>query len=309
VHILVAEDEPVSRHRLRAFLQKWGYTVHVAVDGAEALAALSAVDSPELVVLDRIMPAIDGLEVCRRIRQAAVEPYVYVILLTAQGEQLEIIEGFEAGADDYITKPFEIQELRARVRTGARIVALQQELVAARERLRVEATHDSLTGLLNRAAFVEAFDKEVSRARRHQTPLAVIMADLDHFKAINDQHGHLAGDTVLREAARRLRSSLRTSDVIGRYGGEEFIVAAPQCGLADAEILAERFRASICTPEIDLSDRLIRVTMSVGVAATADMQHAAHLIKAADQALYRAKNAGRDRVELSPLPAQFTSAR
>jgi two-component system cell cycle response regulator len=301
VKILVAEDEPLSRQRLQAVLHKWGYSVQIAVDGAEALHALRQPDSPRLAVLDRMMPEVDGVDVCRTIRKHGSEPYVYVILLTAQGKQEEIIEGFEAGADDYITKPFEVQELKARVRTGARIVELQEQLIAAREQLRVEAMHDSLTGLLNRSAFFEAFDREVLRARRRRTPLAVIMADLDHFKAINDQHGHLVGDIVLRETADRLRASLRGVDVIGRYGGEEFIVAAGDCSLTNARGLAERFRSTVCTPAIEIPGGSLNVTMSVGVAAASDMNVSEHLVRTADEALYRAKRGGRNRVEIAVL--------
>ena len=295
--VLVAEDEPVSRLRLQAFLSKWGYSVLVAPDGAEALRMFHR-ERPRLVVMDRMMPHMDGVDVCRTIRQQAPEPYVYIILLTAQDDAREIIEGFEAGADDYITKPFEVQELEARIRTGARIVELQEQLIAAREQLRIEATHDSLTGLLNRAAFFEGFQKEVVRARRYKTPLALIMADLDHFKAINDQHGHPNGDRVLRETARRLRTSIRASDVIGRYGGEEFVVAAPDCRLEDAQALAERFRASICAVPVEIGGEWIFVTMSLGVAATCDMDEADRLLQVADDALYRAKHAGRNTVEV-----------
>jgi diguanylate cyclase (GGDEF)-like protein len=302
VKVLVAEDEPVSRHRLQTFLGKWGYAVLTAADGAEALNLLRR-EGPKLVVLDRMMPHVDGLAVCRAIREGPPEPYVYVILLTAQDDQREIIEGFEAGADDYITKPFEVPELEARVRTGARIIALQEELIAAREQLRIEATHDPLTGLLNRAAFFEGFHTEVARARRYHTPLALVMADLDHFKAVNDRHGHLTGDMVLREAARRLRASLRASDVIARYGGEEFVVAAPDCGIEDALALAERFRASICARPIDVPGGPVAVTMSLGVAATADMDEADRLMRVADEALYRAKHAGRNKVELEVIGA------
>jgi len=297
VKVLVAEDEPVSRLRLQAFLSKWGYSVLVASDGAEAVRLFER-ERPRLVVLDRMMPHLDGLDVCRTIRQHGAEPYVYVILLTAQDNTREIVEGFQAGADDYITKPFEVQELEARVRTGARIAELQEQLIATRERLRIEATHDSLTGLLNRAAFFEGFQKEVVRAQRYKTPLALIMADLDHFKAINDQHGHPTGDLVLRETAHRLRSSIRASDVIGRYGGEEFVVVAPDCGLHDAQALAERFRATICGLPVEIGSEWILVTMSLGVAATCDMDEADRLLQVADEALYRAKHAGRNTVEV-----------
>ena len=300
MNVLVAEDDPVSRLRLQAFLSKWGYTVLTAADGAEAVRVFER-ERPRLAVLDRMMPHMDGLDVCRTIRRQGAEPYVYVILLTAQDDTSEIVEGFEAGADDYITKPFEVQVLEARVRTGARIVELQEQLIAANERLRVEATHDSLTGLLNRAAFFDAFHKEVTRARRYRTPLALIMADLDHFKAVNDRHGHPIGDAVLRETARRLRASLRASDVIGRYGGEEFVVVAPDCDMSDALALAERFRTSICALPIVVPYDEVFVTMSLGVSATSDMDDADRLLRAADDALYKAKHAGRNTVEVEAV--------
>ena len=298
--VLVVDDEPISRRRLQAFLGKWGYTVLVAADGAEALDVLADENSPRLVVMDRMMPRLDGLEVCRRIRRGAPEPYVYVILLTAQDQRDDILQGFDAGADDYITKPFEIQELRARVRTGARIVELQEQLIGARERLRVEAMHDALTGVFNRAAFFDILRKEIARAERQGTPLAVIMADLDHFKDANDRHGHLAGDVVLREVARRLLTSLRQSDFLGRYGGEEFVMAAPACGVADALALAERFRASVSSKPVEIPGGSISMTMSFGVAATSDAARFGQLLRSADVALYRAKDGGRNRVEVEP---------
>ena len=193
---------------------------------------------------------MDGVDVCRAIRRKALEPDVYIILLTGRGEREDIVEGFEAGADDYMTKPFDIPELRARVRTGARIVERQTELIAAREQLRAEAMYDSLTGLLNRSAFFDIFRKEVSRAERYETPLALIMADIDHFKDTNDRYGHPAGDMVLAETARRLRTSLRVSDSIGRYGGEEFVIVAPGCTANSAALLAERFRLIVATQPI-----------------------------------------------------------
>ena len=302
--VLVAEDEPLSRHRLRGLLRKWGYEVSIASDGAEALhMLLEQQDSPRLIVLDRMMPHVDGIEVCRAIRRGPAEPYIYVVLLTASSRQEDIVEGFEAGADDYVTKPFEVQELRARVRTGARIVKLQEELIAAREQLRADAMHDSLTGLLNRAAFFSIFQKEVVLAERQGTPLALIMADLDRFKDANDRHGHLAGDAVLCEAARRLRASLRGSDSIGRYGGEEFVILVPGCTATDAAALAERFRVSIAAKPIEVPSGRISVTMSLGVAVASDMNESSQLLRAADEALYRAKNGGRNTVEVATSAA------
>ena len=295
--ILVADDDPISRKVIAGCLADAGYDVAVAVDGAEALEMISKPDSPRLLVLDRTMPHVDGVDVCRAIRKQTLEPDVYIILLTGRGEREDIVEGFEAGADDYMTKPFDILELKARVRTGARIVERQTELITTREQLRAEAMYDSLTGLLNRAAFFDIFRKEVSRAERYETPLALIMADLDHFKETNDKYGHPAGDLVLAEAARRLRTSLRVSDSIGRYGGEEFVIVAPGCTANSAALLAERFRLGMASRPVVVPAGEIFVTMSFGVAATADMKGADDLLRAADEALYRAKNSGRNRVK------------
>jgi diguanylate cyclase (GGDEF)-like protein len=299
--VLIAEDEPVSRRRLEAFLTGWGYSVSSTADGAEALRMLETADSPRLVLLDRMMPGMDGLEVCRAVRRSGAEPYAYIILLTGRDLHDEVLEGFEAGADDYITKPFASQDLQARVRTGARIVKLQEELIAAREQLRVQATYDPLTGLLNRGAFFDNLDKDVAWATRHKACLALVMADLDHFKEINDSFGHVAGDAVLREAARRLRGALRASDSIGRYGGEEFIISSVGCPPSHAGGLAERFRLSVSAEPIEASGTMIPVTLSLGVAVTSDMAHAEHLLSAADDALYRAKHGGKNRVEIAAL--------
>jgi diguanylate cyclase (GGDEF)-like protein len=273
----------------------------MAVDGNEALQVLAGPDQPRLVLLDRMMPHLSGLDVCRAIRKAGAAPYVYVILLTGEDSKQDILDGFEAGADDYITKPFEAGELKARVQTGARIVELQEQLIRAREDLRQEVMRDSLTRALTRVAFFEILEREVARARRNATSLALIMGDVDHFKAINDQHGHLAGDEVLREMARRLRASLRASDAVCRYGGEEFVIVAPDCTIDNAMRLAERFREAVSAQPILVASLSLTATMSFGVAATNDMQKSGDLLRAADDALYKAKEAGRDRVAAGTL--------
>ncbi|NOT27312.1 MAG: diguanylate cyclase [Acidobacteria bacterium] len=289
VKILIAEDEPVSRLRLQSTLQRWGYKVTTAGDGAEALHEMQKPDRPGIAILDWMMPHVDGLDVCRSIRATADRDYTYVILLTSLDREEDIVAGFDAGADDYITKPFSLHELHARIRTGVRIVRLHEQLRAA-------AMHDSLTGLLNRRAFFEIFEKEVSRAKRQQLSLGILMVDLDHFKQVNDQHGHLAGDAVLREAARRLRRRVRATDVVGRYGGEEFVVALPGSDLKQAVSIAEEFRHCIASEPFEVPSGRLTMTTSVGVVTTWDMAEAEHLLKTADEALYRAKAAGRNRV-------------
>jgi diguanylate cyclase (GGDEF)-like protein len=305
MRILVAEDEPVSRHRLHATLMAWGYDVISVADGAQALDVLAGPDAPPLVILDWTMPDVDGLQVCRAIRdaQGPADQYVYAILLTANDRQEDVLEGFAAGADDYIIKPFNANELRARVRSGQRIIELQRQLIAAREELRDKAMHDPLTGLLNRGAFFEMFEQEVSRALRQPSPLTLVIADLDHFKQINDRFGHPAGDEVLREAARRLRASVRLSDVVGRYGGEEFVALCVGCPLEGGVKVAERFRQAVNAAPIQTAAGMIEVTTSVGVAEVADFEAAAQVFTDADDALYRAKFGGRNKTEASARAA------
>jgi diguanylate cyclase (GGDEF)-like protein len=277
-------------------LRGWAYAVTSVVDGEEALREVRRPDGPNLVILDWTMPRVDGIEVCRAIRSGRGEEYIYAILLTSRDRHDDVIEGLEAGADDYITKPFDIRELQARVRTGARIVELQRELIAAREQVRHKAMYDTLTGLLTRGAFFEIFERELAQAIRSETTLSLIITDLDHFKQVNDRHGHLVGDEVLRETARRLSSIFRRGDSVGRYGGEEFIVLAPGCGPDNAMRLAERFRTSICEVPFETLAGPITVTTCAGVASSSSPGDLEGLLKAADEALYRAKEGGRNLV-------------
>jgi two-component system cell cycle response regulator len=296
VKVLIADDDPVSRRLLQVTLSNSGYETAIAVDGVEALRMLEEKDSPRLVILDWIMPNMDGVEVCRTIRRRTAEPYSYVILLTVKGQQREIVEGLESGADDYITKPFDLLELKARLRAGRRILELQDQLIASRDLLRFEASHDAQTGLLNHAAIMEVLHKEVLRAKRERTPLGVIMVDLDHFKAVNDRHGHLAGDTVLREVSTRLQNAMRPYDSVGRFGGEEFIVVAPGCDLAKVTTLAERLRQSICDRPVQESTNTISITASLGVSTAAEASGPDDVLRMTDEALYKAKLEGRNRV-------------
>ena len=314
--VLIADDDPVSRRLLQVSLGSAGYRVAAAADGAEALRLLNEPDSPRLVILDWLMPVMDGVQVCRLVRASGREPYHYIILLTAKGHQTEIIEGLEAGADDYITKPFDLQELKARLRAGKRILELQEQLVTAREQLRIQATHDSLTGLFNRMAILEALDRETTRSRREKKPVGIIMADLDHFKHINDTYGHQAGDAVLQETARRMSTSVRAYDSVGRYGGEEFLVVVSGSELGAAAELAERLRQGVAAQPVSVESAVIPVTVSLGVAVSADgAGRPEELLRQADEALYTAKDRGRNRVEaasrqeVSSQPAEVQQAR
>jgi two-component system, cell cycle response regulator len=300
VHVLVAEDDASSRFRLETALRAWGYQVTSVADGRQAISTLAQADGPSLAVLDWSMPEADGLEVCRAIRSDAESRYVYAILLTSHDRDEDVIAGFDAGADDYVTKPFNTKELRARIRSGARIVQLQRQLMAAHEELREKAMHDPLTGLLTRGAFFEISDHEAARARRSRTPLSIVMADIDRFKSINDRFGHPGGDEVLREVAGRLRTTFRKEDTVGRYGGEEFVTLAVGCDATDAINLAERFRQAVERDPFAIGAEWLDVTTSVGVVTGTAADGLLELVRAADQALYRAKTAGRNRVVSAP---------
>lgn len=299
--VLIAEDEPTSRWMLENTLVRWAYEVIPARDGEEALAALQEPDAPVIAILDWMMPGLDGIEVCRRVREQAREPYVYIILLTVRGDKAGPLEGMEAGADDFLGKPFDEEELRARLRAGERILDLHAEVAAAREALRIQANRDTLTGVLNRRTILEILTRELARSRREGSPLSVAIADLDRFKAVNDQHGHAGGDAVLRQAASRMAASLRPYDALGRWGGEEFLVVLPGCDARAAAVTAERLRARLGAEPIDAGGHAITVTCSLGVATLepGGGEDERSLLSAADAALYRAKENGRDRVEVA----------
>jgi diguanylate cyclase (GGDEF)-like protein len=254
-----------------------------------------------LLVVDWVMPKKDGIEVIKAIRSGPQEPYVYIVLLTAKDDKSDIIAGLDAGADDYLVKPCNPLELKVRLRAGRRVIELQEQLVKARESLRFEAMHDSLTGLLNRGAVLEQLNKELVRASRRGAPVAVLMGDLDHFKNINDTHGHAAGDAVLREAARRLKAGVRAYDSVGRLGGEEFIAVLPECDAKTGLSVATRLCRSLVDTPTQYNGTGITHSISIGVAATDQFGSARgdELMRAADAALYRAKHAGRSRALLA----------
>jgi len=299
--ILLADDEPIARTMLEHWLVGWGYKVTLARDGEAALEALKADPELRLLVVDWVMPKKDGIEVCKTIRSGPQEPYVYVVLLTAKDDKSDIIAGLDAGADDYLVKPCNPLELKVRLRAGRRVLELQEQLVKAREALRFEAMHDSLTGLLNRGAVLEQLNKELLRAARRGAPVSVLMGDLDHFKNINDTHGHAAGDAVLREAARRLKAGVRAYDSIGRIGGEEFVAVLPECDAKTGFSVAMRLCKSLAESPTRTAGGPIGATISIGVAATDQFgsMRSDELMHAADSALYRAKHAGRARALLA----------
>ncbi len=307
--ILIAEDDIQQAHLLGALLLSWDYDPLIVHDGRVALEVLQAPDAPRLVLLDWGLPGLDGIEICQQLRNDASRPYTYVVLLTGRGGRQEKLEALEAGADDFLAKPADIAELDARLNAGRRIVSLQEQLLAVQARLEEQATRDSLTGVWNRAAILDILERELSRAGREKSPVAVLLADLDHFKQINDTHGHLAGDRVLHLAARRMQAELRPYDALGRYGGEEFLVVLPGCDERATLGLADRLRGAVTRESIDVEDRRVVVTISLGAVCWRG-EHADPIgvLRLADEALYRAKNAGRNQAvlaETSPCLSQI----
>jgi two-component system cell cycle response regulator len=300
MRILIADDSIVSRHLLDATLRKWGYEVVVACDGLEAWNVLQADDAPKLAILDWVMPGLTGPEVCRRVREHAKEKdtYTYILLLTSKSLKEDLIEGMESGADDYITKPFDQHELKVRLRSGTRIIDLQRELVAAKEELREQATKDFLTRIWNRSSILDILQRELIRGAREKRSVGVVLADLDHFKLVNDTYGHFAGDAVLREFARRMQSSIRAYDAIGRYGGEEFLIILPGCDELCTSRQAERMRSALDAEPMVVNEQHQLVTCSFGATTwhPGEPMSPDGLIRTADDALYAAKHLGRNRV-------------
>lgn len=301
--VLVADDDPLYRAMLVSSLTKWNFKVVAAADGLQAWDILCHDTAPKLIVLDWMMPGLSGIELCQRIRDRKNAPYSYVLLLTSRDEKQDVLRGLAAGADEYLTKPFDAVELRARLRAGVRILSLQEALIRKEEEIRFEALHDHLTGLWNRGAILDFLDREMARARRTLQPVGVMMVDIDHFKAVNDTHGHLVGDAALREVSRRLGSSVRQYDWIGRYGGEEFMAVVSSCDEKFLGAYAERMRIRVAADPVHTSAGELRVTVSIGaaVAVSGSQPEADVLTQAADDALYRAKHNGRNRVELTVL--------
>jgi diguanylate cyclase (GGDEF)-like protein len=298
--ILIAEDENISRRRLEKLLEEMDYEVISCKDGLEAWEVIQSEDAPNLIIIDWMMPGIDGLEICRRVRKLAREPYTYILLLSSKSKQEDIIRGIEAGANEYIIKPFNQQELMARMRSGKHIIELNEKLLCALNVLHKQAIYDELTGLHNRHYMVEILEKEFPRAIRYQTDLSCLLLDIDYFKDINDTFGHAFGDLVLYEFSARLKKEARETDFIFRYGGEEFMMLLPNTGIDGAQNIAERIRSACETRKYEDGTNSTAATVSIGVSSVTLHQPStsSELIAFADKALYRAKAEGRNRVKV-----------
>jgi two-component system, cell cycle response regulator len=304
MRILIADDDVTSRLVLAGVLRKHGDDVVVAIDGTAAWAALQQPDAPRLAILDWVMPGLAGVDVCRRARTIESDQPPYIILLTSRDQKADIVTGLDAGADDYLAKPFDPGELLARVGVGRRLIELQARLNEARDALVHEAMHDPLTGVLNRRAFAGALSGELSRKRRYENVLAVGICDVDHFKRINDTYGHQAGDEVLCGLVRLIGSNLRGHDVLGRHGGDEFVVVTEHRRIDGPGILYERLRAAVADGPISTGAGDIPITISFGVKIASAGETETELLAEADRALYRAKSSGRNQVWLASEPGQ-----
>jgi two-component system chemotaxis response regulator CheY len=306
--VLVADDSGMYRGMLKRLIEGWGYEVVLAANGCEAQEILDSDDGPRLAVLDCFMPGLGGFELCELIR-ARPQGYVYTLLLSVADQQADVLRGFELGADDYLCKPFEALELKARLKAGERIIRCHEELVAMREALRFGASHDPLLRIWNRTAIIDLLTTEVGRAKRMQSSLCIIFADLDCFKQVNDTHGHLVGDDVLRRVAEKLSSAVREYDYVGRYGGDEFLIVLPSCPAEAAREIAERVRLHIGKDPISIAPLKVKITASIGVTEWRPGEDVSDLIHRADVAMYHAKQQGRDRVEVeTPAETEASAA-
>lgn len=291
--ILVAEDDPISGRLLEQFLRDWGYDVLVTRAGTEAWEILQKPEAPSLLISDWMMPHMDGLELCRRIRERESSNYVYFIILTSKGRKEDLVAALEAGADDFLVKPFDRQELQYRLKIGERIIKLEQRILQM-------ANTDFLTNVLNRRAFMVRMEGEINRCARRSVPLSLVLSDIDHFKGVNDNYGHQAGDMVLQRFAGQMAGQSRAYDFMGRYGGEEFIACLPDTDADQAAAVAERLRMGVEEMTVDLPEhgKTIRLTASFGAACLSpgSDEKADSVIRRADDALYKAKAKGRNRV-------------
>jgi len=299
VKLLIADDSRVSRVILSGITKSWGYEVIMVEDGEQAWQVMQQDDAPSLLLLDWEMPKMNGIEVCERVIAQNPENPPYIVLLTSKTGSDAIVEGLSKGASDYLAKPFDRDELKVRLQVGKRMIELQEKLNATLQDLTDLASKDALTGLLNRRAIMEALPKEINRIERQEQTLCIGMCDIDHFKQVNDTYGHIAGDEVLKEVTRRMTDTLREYDLLGRYGGEEFLIITPVDTIDNSKLVYQRICQAVSEQPIEFDGGSITVTISCGVTGyrPKDDDHSiSKVIARADEALYEAKDAGRNRV-------------
>jgi diguanylate cyclase (GGDEF)-like protein len=300
MQVLIAEDNPLDLSVLQLTMEKWDYDIVSCDNGDEALRILKGDNPPSIAILDWMMPGKTGPEICKVMREDPAQQYTFILLLTSKDDKGDVVEGMESGADDYIAKPVDMHELQARLRAGRRIIELQEKLLAAQEELRIQATRDFLTGIWNRAALMEHAIREFGRAERESATTTVLMCDIDDFKSINDTHGHQAGDEVLKEVAERIGESLRSYDILGRYGGEEFMLVLPNTDQEGGLVVAQRICDSVSTKSLEIPGERLSCSLSIGMYAEvpSKVYTVEKMIAIADEALYIAKLNGKNRVEI-----------
>ena len=291
MRILLVDDNAVVRLTIERLLTQRGWEVICAGDGEQAYALLQADDAPELAIVDWMMPGMSGPELCRKLRDGDRTSRTHVIMLTGRGGTDDMVTGLDSGADDFVAKPVNINELDARIRAAQRLIVRQ-------EQLRTRANIDELTTILNRAGIRDVLRRAWNQAAREKSPCSIVLCDVDRFKSVNDIYGHPVGDCVLRGVAQRLAECLRQHDVVGRYGGEEFLIVLPGCHLHEAFAVAERARTHVVSNTIDTSAGPLPVTVSFGIATGDGTQNLDELVSQADSALYRAKEGGRNCVSV-----------
>ncbi len=300
--VLIAEDDQSTRNTLKAMALRWELDPIMAEDSEEAWEIMQQPDAPQLLILDWIMPGLTGLELCQRIREHEPKDNPsYIVILTARNKIDDLVEALGSGANDYISKPFNVAELKARIMVGQRMLALQGELLSAKTELLYQASHDYLTGILNRQGILERLEQELQRAKREQCTVAVAICDIDHFKRVNDNYGHHVGDHVLKQFAQTIKQKLRPYDHVGRYGGEEFLLVLSG-KTTDFVDVVERVQKQIAASPVELDGDSITITISVGLSNLLhdDNYDRERLLLTADAALYQAKESGRNRVVKAP---------
>lgn len=286
--VMVAEDDPVTQLLIVETLRKWDYEVIAASNGEEAFALLDEHNDVQLFLLDWQMPKLDGVSLCQKIRRRMGATCCYIVILTSKKTTKNIVEALDSGADDFVSKPFPHEELKARLKVGCRVIESENNLLH-------QAQHDALTNVLNHRAIVDVLNQLWSRSVRDKSPLAMLMLDIDYFKKINDSYGHQVGDYALKRFSKLVKNELRPYDSLGRYGGEEFTVCLPATDADDAMIVAERIRQCIESNPVEYDGVCFTMTVSIGLAVFTESQKSyKELILSADKAVYAAKNAGRN---------------
>jgi two-component system, cell cycle response regulator len=301
LQVLVVDDSPVYRKLVEHALEGGAYSLLFAKSGREAL-ELFARYLPAIVITDWMMPDLSGLDLCQRLRADVHRGYTYIILLTSIAEKDNVVKGLAAGADDYLTKPFDPAELLARIGVGRRIIDLHRQIDAKNKLLEEMAHSDPLTGLPNRRAIEEWAARQLRGAVRHGFPYWVVLADLDSFKSINDTYGHIGGDTLLQKFADILKTVIRASDICGRLGGDEFLLVITHVEADAIQRTVERFREKLTAQEFQVGDAKVSITASFGIAGFhgKEILDFNTLVRRADKALYAAKRAGRNLVKIEP---------